>query len=191
MTTSDKIRSMLFYAEDTGVFTWRVDRQGGTKAGDIAGQLNPNGRVYIGAIGRRFLRSHLAWCYVHGRIPTHEIDHIDGNPANDAIANLRHVSHKTNAQNRVRANRRVSGRSSTYLGVSWKTDRQKWVANISSDSHTKHLGYFESEQDAHAAYVQAKQLVMQLAIDSVASGALPMKPLGGGWTGTPVRSALR
>lgn len=155
--TVERLKVLLEYAPELGVFFWRRSLGNGVMSGDIAGQRNEHGRVYIGVDGRRYPASHLAWLSVYGVWPSMEIDHINGDPSDDRIANLRDVSHQINLQNRTRSNLRKTGRSSAFLGVSWKKDKSKWVANISTARRTKHLGYFDSEQSAHEAYVNAKR----------------------------------
>lgn len=155
-----QLKEVLYYSSKSGVFAWKVNRRGNARAGDIAGHSHPiGGRIFISVNGKKYPRSHLAWLYTFGVFPSHELDHIDGNCVNDKISNLRDVDHKTNLENRTRANRRATGRSSNLLGVSWKKDKSKWVANISSGRVTKHLGYFENEIDAHKAYLIEKRKI--------------------------------
>jgi len=154
-----QLKDLLDYSCESGLFIWKTNRQGHVKAGDAAGQSGARGRVSINVMGRRYPASHLAWLYVYGLFPTYELDHIDGNCSNNKISNLRDVDHKTNLENRTRANTRSTGRSSSLLGVSWKKDKSKWVANISALRVTKHLGYFDNEADAHQAYLDEKRKI--------------------------------
>ncbi len=76
-----------------------------------------------------------------------QIDHIDHDCLNNQRANLRVC---TQAQNN--ANRRKTRGSSQFKGVYWYASRNKWRANIRVDRQTKHLGYFDDEEDAARAY---------------------------------------
>lgn len=158
--TQDSLKSVLIY-DSSGHFIWLCNRPGGAKSGDTAGYTNGSGRSQVNVFGKRYQVSHLVWLYFYGIFPHFEIDHIDGNCSNNRIENLRDVDHRTNLENRNRVNKRASGRSSTLLGVSWKKDRSKWVANIGTLGATKHLGYFDSESSAHAAYLSAKREIHQ------------------------------
>ena len=157
--TQELLIETLDYNPLTGIFVWRKGRLG-VAANTIAGTGYSNRHVNI-IIDCKSYRAHrLAILYCTGEIPPDDmdVDHIDGNPRNNAIANLRVVTHKVNLQNRVRANRRSTGRSSKLLGVSWKKDKNKWVANIKHpDGKQMHLGYFTEEHEAHRAYLTAKR----------------------------------
>ena len=74
------------------------------------------------------------------------IDHIDGNPANNNISNLRVVTAQQNMFNRH-----------TAKGYSWCKTANKYVAQIMLDSKTKYLGLFDTEEEAHNAYLEAKK----------------------------------
>jgi hypothetical protein len=60
------------------------------RAGDIAGYPDRDGYWWIEIDGVEYPRSHLVWKMHHGRDPV-AIEHIDGNPSNDAISNLREI----------------------------------------------------------------------------------------------------
>ncbi len=74
------------------------------------------------------------------------IDHIDGNPKNNYVSNLRVVSQRVNIENRK------FNKSSIYQGVSFNKAEQKWKAYIRNEGKLAHLGYFLSEEDAYKAY---------------------------------------
>ena len=97
--TVERLRELLHYDSDTGVFTWRVYRSPGAKKGDVAGCVNEGGYIATQVDRKHYLSHRLAWLYVYGAWPIDEIDHKDGNPANNHIANLRDVTRLTNSQN--------------------------------------------------------------------------------------------
>ena len=158
MSKQDKItaaflRELFHYDPETGVFTRLVTRQGqGARAGDVAGTLKPSGYLTIWICGANHMAHRLAWLYVHGKWPTHEIDHIDGNRANNAIANLRDVTRSVNHQNLRRAR---SDSAHGFLGVS--PFFGKWKARITVNRVFQHLGVFDTPEEAHAAYLEAKR----------------------------------
>lgn len=77
------------------------------------------------------------------------IDHIDGNPKNNYVSNLRVVSQRVNIENRK------FNKSSIYQGVSFSKAEQKWKAYIRNEGKLTHLGYFLNEEDAAKAYQDA------------------------------------
>lgn len=151
--SAERLRELLHYDPETGVFTWRVNRWR-LRAGDQAGFVTVRGRVLIRVDQYAHKAHRLAWFYVHGEWPEKGIDHIDGNPANNRIANLRLTNQSENLQNQRRPHK---GNASGYLGVSWVKDRGKWEAKIKHDGRTVHLGRFAAPEDAYAAYLTAKR----------------------------------
>ena len=151
--TAERLRELLDYNPHTGEFVWRVSCRG-TKAGDIAGSSGSEGRRHIIIGYARFKAHRLAWLYVHGVWPKGLIDHINGIPSDNRIANLREASMSENLCNQRRPH---SHNRSGILGVQWKKDRNKFRARIVISGKEKHLGYFDSKEDAQAAYASAKK----------------------------------
>jgi len=157
--TQDRLKEVLFYDPDTGIFVWR-QRMAAHKGqiGDIAGTVKPRGYVNI-QIQRRVYQAHrLAWLYVHGEWPAQQIDHINRNPSDNRIANLRDVSASVNRRN-CRHPRNVS---SIYKGVSRSRGREKWAAQIVYDGRPHYLGIFGTQEEAREAYIlEAKRLGLE------------------------------
>ena len=147
---STRLRELLNYDPDTGVFTARVSR-GAIPAGKPIGTVRRDGYLECSVDRRLYLLHRLAWCYVYGDWPTGELDHINGIKSDNRISNLRMVSRKQNMQNQQRPQR-----GNPYLGVSWHKKAAKWAAQIVVDRKHKHLGLFETPEDAREAYLQAK-----------------------------------
>lgn len=81
-----------------------------------------------------------------------EIDHEDGNRANNQRYNLRPVTH---AQNLQAKQRKAAGKTSNYRGVSWHRSSKAWTAQIRIQGKVTYLGVFEKETDAAVAYDSA------------------------------------
>ena len=141
------------YNPETGVFTWARSRPGVT-AGSQAGCLSTYGYLLI-RVGRKQFRAHrLAWLITHGEWPAAEIDHINGDRADNRICNLCAVDRTGNSQNRWMAHQDSShGR----LGAAWNKQHRRWQSKITVNGTHHHLGYFSTADEAHAAYINAKK----------------------------------
>ncbi len=152
--TSDRLRTVLNYDSDSGIFTRIYCKKGPSKVGDIAGAKHSAGYVNIRVDMRRYFAHRLAWMYVHDCWPDGHIDHINGIRNDNRISNLRDVSISTNLQNTTVAHR---NNTSGLLGVSARQDG--YEARISTNGSTKYLGRFETPQLAHEAYLSAKAVL--------------------------------
>ena len=153
MINADKVRELLDYSESTGEFRWRK-RVSRTAKGTVAGKLKPNGYVSIGISKRNYLAHRLAWLYVHGEMPSGQIDHINGVRNDNRIANLRDVTRSENCQN-IRAARK-DNKSCGLLGATWCKRDRRWVAGITVNGKRKSLGCHDTAEQAHQAYLTAK-----------------------------------
>jgi hypothetical protein len=77
-----------------------------------------------------------------------EVDHINHNKLDNRRANLRVCTKQQNRQNR----KAYKGTSSGFKGVTWNTREQKWYVKISVNGQRKHIGVFDSAEDAARAY---------------------------------------
>ncbi len=112
-----------------------------------------NGRGYRrgSVFGRRYLTHRVIWLMYTGAWPVEHLDHINGDPLDNRIENLREA---TSAENQWNQGVRKTNRSG-FKGVHWHKDRRKWAAKIRKDGKTKHLGLFTCPKEAHAAYCKA------------------------------------
>lgn len=148
----DRLRMLLSYNPETGVFTRRDDGPG-VKAGDKAGWESKM-HLQINLDGYRYAVHRLAWLYVYGVWPEQDIDHIDGDGKNNKISNLRDVDKSTNLQNQRKAK---CNNKSGFLGVSQDRAKNKWLAFIDVNGKSTALGGYSTPELAHEAYVQAKR----------------------------------
>ena len=136
--TVDEVREAFDYDEETGDMIWKIRASSRANIGDAAGYVNRRGYKYIGYKGKLYRAHRLIWLYVHGSFPPEQIDHIDGNPSNNRISNLRAVSRKENAKNQKLPKNNTSG----ITGVVWKKNASKWHARIKINWKQIHLGTF-------------------------------------------------
>ena len=153
------LHELLRYNHHTGEFVWKVNPAfGKARQGSAAGSRRKSGYVLIGISGYGQLLAHrLAWVYVHGAIADGvEIDHIDGNPTNNSIFNLRlATSTEQKLNKRVQSNSQ-SGLKGAYYHACRKG--KKWRSQIKVGGRYIFLGYFDTAEDAHAAYADAAKV---------------------------------
>ena len=138
------LEEYLEYNIDSGKFTWVKSPARVVKAGSAAGRLRPDGYVNIQIKGRLYFAHRLAWLITHREWPEDQIDHINGNRADNRISNLRKVSRAQNGQNRKTNKNSATG----ITGVTWNKKRKTWIARIMVNKKAIHLGYFDSKEDA-------------------------------------------
>lgn len=115
-------------------------------------RTDPDGYTKGRALGVDLLAHRVIWAIHNDEWPSGEIDHIDGDPTNNRIENLRDVSSSVNGQNVRRSKRNSSGRT----GVSFNKLQGKWVAYIQTGGKYTYLGQFTSFEAAVKAREKAE-----------------------------------
>ena len=142
----ERAKKLLAYdTSSPSGLVWRISR-GRARAGSAAGSSNSEGYYGVRLDRVTYLAHRLVYAIVTGTDPGElQIDHVDGDPTNNNVLNLRTA---TPAENQ--GNRRTQRGTSTYLGVS--LFRGKWQALIGSKGKQHYLGLFDLEEDAARAY---------------------------------------
>jgi hypothetical protein len=149
--TAERLRELLHYNPGTGVFT-RLRTAGGVCAGSVSGYVANDGRVLVNINNHPYKAHRLAWLYVTGEWPKHDVDHRNGNMADNRFSNLRDVPHQVNQQNRqgpTKANRLK------FIGVT--PNRARFGAQIKIDGKRVWLGTYDTPEEAHAVYLEKKR----------------------------------
>lgn len=142
---------LFAYDMDTGVMLRRTTR-GGEWAGSVAGSTDSNGYRQVKINNVTYQIHRLAFLMVTGRWPTEELDHKDGDRANNRFSNLRKATRIENRQNMGIRKDSTSG----VTGVSWCKRECRWMAVISVSGKRRYVGRFTSLDDAVAARSAAK-----------------------------------
>lgn len=142
----ERLRHLLHYDPLTGYFT-RLVSSGKALAGKRAGSLYALGYIYICIDGVRYGAHRLAWLHYHGVMPPEQIDHINGQRADNRICNLRLASHAENNRNRPIKPSNRSG----FKGVRL-TAHGMWNARIMVDRRNIHIGNYHTIEEARTAY---------------------------------------
>jgi hypothetical protein len=135
--TQERLKQLLHYDPETGVFTWAVGRKKAARNA-VAGGLSDRGYFVIGVDGVRHRAHRLAWLYMHGAYPE-QIDHENHVRSDNRLCNLRATN---NAENHKNISKPVNNKSGV-VGVSWtqrvRHQQGAWEARACG----KFLGYFD------------------------------------------------
>lgn len=154
--TPGNLRDLIDYDPNSGLLVWkaRASKWWNDKFEGKPAVANSTPEGYLtGWVRSRHYKAHrVAWAIFHGEWPKGLIDHIDGDPSNNRIANLRVVDDRANCQNQgLRSNNR-----SGEQGISWFARDGKWWVKITVAGRPIHVGYFDEMRDAiiarNAAY---------------------------------------
>lgn len=154
----DLVRQALDYDPLTGQLIWVMDWGAGlshTEAGSIRTLRSGKHRYKIRVVGidhKHYSAHQLIWFWVTGEWAD-LIDHRDGDSLNNRWLNLRQATVQINAQNRRKA---MKNNKSGFLGVATKS--YGYEALIKVDGKTKRLGTFDTPEEAHKVYVEAKRI---------------------------------
>lgn len=144
--SQERLMRFVYYDAATGLFTWKA-RGRCRYSGKYAGDRHPSGYLTL-TIEKTTYRAHkLAWFYVYGKMPE-LLDHINGNPSDNRIANLRECTPAQNAQNR----RKNCSKAIASKGVFYEHRTGRWEAKIMAFGTKRHLGTFATEAEGAEAY---------------------------------------
>ena len=153
---ASQVREIFDYDPLTGVLRWKI-QVSRHKIGDVAGlKKAPKGRkryMFIRYEGKWYLAHRLAFAIMEGRWPDPEVDHENTDGWDNRWLNLREATKAQNAQNRKMPITNKVGMKGVIRVARFGVT--KFEARIRVSGKQKHLGRFDTAQEAHAAYCNA------------------------------------
>ena len=144
-----KILWFFKYDRERGVLIWKNHYNPAIVtrfAGKIAGKLR-QGHSQVSMDNKLYGVHRLIW-FIENKNWPEMIDHIDGNPLNNKITNLRSSNNRFNQQNRHQH------RAGKLYGATYHKTNRVWMARIRINKKSKYLGCFSSALEAHQAYIK-------------------------------------
>lgn len=149
--TQERLRSLLHYSPETGVFT-RLRSRRGDAVGKVTGCVDKaTGYVKIHIEGFLYLAHRLAWIYMHGDCEGMMVDHINMDRADNRIENLRLVNNSQNMHNRLATKASKTG----YKGVYITPSTGRFTTKIKIGKKPVSLGTYATPELAYEAYKKA------------------------------------
>lgn len=148
--TQEELKEIVNYDPTTGVFTVKKAWCRSSPIGHVLGTINTGGYRQIRIKRKSWYGHQLAWLYVYGYVPK-MLDHVNQDRKDNRIANLRETTKSLNGINRKLNSNNTSGYPGAFRF------RNKWLASIKKDNIQRHLGYYDTPEEAHAAYLKARE----------------------------------
>jgi len=137
----------IFEIKD-GQLYWKIKPSSKIHKGTICGTWN-KGYCFVSINKKKYLAHRLIFMMNYGYLPEF-LDHIDGNPSNNLIENLRPASKSENA-----CNRKLSILNKSKIkNVNWK--KNKWCVQIQINKQKIHIGYYKDIELAKLAAIEAR-----------------------------------
>lgn len=172
MINLDILREELSYDPATGKICWRVKKNsfgGQVHPGTVAGTVGDQGYIKINTQGRVLRAHHLACLLMTGTMPVGDMDHINGDRADNRWSNLRRVTRRQNQMNQGIRTDNKSG----CKGVSRRADTGKWHARITVEGKIILLGNYDDIEDA----VKARRAAEAIHFGAFAASPRPSHTL--------------
>lgn len=158
--TQKRLKQVLEYAPETGLFFWKYDRSRKALAGLVAGYIKKSdGYVYITVDGVKYFAHYLAWLYMYGHFPKRRLGRLNTINHDNRITNI------TDGPGPVKS--LASNNTSGVKGVKWRKNNKRWAAQITVNGERIHLGEYVEFTRAVCARLEA-EVKYGLPLDSSA-----------------------
>ena len=153
MITQERLKQLLLYEQETGIFRWIARASNNTHIGAVAGSVNGAGYWTIRIDGKLQYAHRLAFLYMTGSCPKY-VDHRDTCRSNNEWGNLREATKAQNEWNTGLRRCNTSGAKNVF----WSKRLSKWTVSIRFNGANRYLGCFESKDRA----IEFRQLAAEM-----------------------------
>jgi hypothetical protein len=150
MSITQELVNELFEYKDGQLF-WKKTTSKRSIAGNLAGYLTKRGYWRVSINYKHYYTHRIVFLMFHGHLPK-LLDHIDGNPLNNKIENLRAATSAENVRNSKLRNTNKSG----IKGVCWDKQHKKWSVTIMVSGKNYRIGRFKDLELAQLAIEEAR-----------------------------------
>ena len=146
MLTQERLKELVTYDKDTGLFHWRFSRPGAKKGGECGCVHKGTGYVCLTIDRVLYLAHRLAFLYVEGEFPKEHVAHSKGNRSDNRWSSLSHTSTAQNAMDRSIPSNNTSGVMGVIREGKYANGDTKWVSRIKAEGKYLRL-YFGRDFD--------------------------------------------
>lgn len=172
MLSQQIVKDLFHYDKEDGNLVWRSNGYNNRPLkGKIAGRVSKSGRRQVKINNKLYYNHRVVWLYHYGYLPEGCIDHVDRNPLNNRLENLREVSTMCNVRNSTLKKKGLS----SVRGVHWAKRHNKWAASIKVNTITTHFGFYDDFVEAVAHRLAAEQSLNWSGCDSTSPAFLFME----------------
>lgn len=140
--TQEQVQQDFKYVD--GLLYWKT----GKREGGLVGYYDKWGYLHVRYKDVLVKVHNLIWLYHHGSWPDFEVDHIDSNPVNNKIENLRAATRGQNCSNQSLQKRRQG----KFKGVHVTNGKTSFYVKIKKDRKQYYGGSYTSELEAAMVY---------------------------------------
>lgn len=149
MLTQDQANAMFEYRN--GDLFWKIKASRKVRIGEKVGSPNDGGYMRTTINYKPYRLHRVIFLMHHGYMPEN-IDHIDGNPSNNKIENLREATKSQNGMNVGIKKNNTSG----VKGVCWHKGSSTWRAIVAVNGKQITLGYYKDLERAKESVLAAR-----------------------------------